>query len=138
MVAQLDIPSADETTLKRLNQEYVAAFMNSDVEWYRRHLADEFICIESDGSLIHKQKFLTNLAKGPDVIDYNLEQVDVRIYGETALVLATGFWTGRDGSKGMSRYIDVYVKQGEQWKTVSAQITRGLRMGPRGPYKRPK
>ena len=138
MLAQLEISGADRATLERLNQEYVAAFMSSDVEWYRQHLADEFICVESDGSLIHKQKFLTNVAKGPDVIDYNLEQVEVRIYGETALVLATGFWTGRDGSKGMSRYIDVYVKQGEQWKTVSAQITRFLRMGPRGPYKRPK
>jgi ketosteroid isomerase-like protein len=134
MVAQLEDTRADRATLERLNQEYVAAFMNSDVEWYRQHLAEDFVCIESDGSILHKQQFLVNTAKGPGVAEYKLEHVDVRIYGNAALVLATGLWTGRNGSKGMSRYIDVYVKQGE-WKTVSAQITRGLSLGPRGRYK---
>lgn len=138
MATELQLDTSDRLTLERLNQEYVAAFMNSDVEWYRQHLADEFFCIESDGSLIHKQKFLANVAKGPDVADYRLEQVDVRIYGATALLQATGLWTRQDGSKGMSRYIDVYVKEGLEWKTVSAQITRASSIGPRGPYKRPK
>jgi hypothetical protein len=110
--------------------------MNADVDWYREHLAEDFVCIESGGSVLHKQQFLLSAAKGPDVANYNLEHVDVRIYGATALVQATGLWTRQDGSMGMSRYIDVYVKHGEEWKTVSAQITRVLRTGPRGPYKR--
>ena len=129
---------SDKTILERMNQEYVAAFLNADVDWYREHLADDFICIESDGSLVHKQKFIANIAKGPDVADYKLEQVNVRVYGDAALVQATGLWTRRDGSKGMSRYIDVYVRHDSEWKTVSAQITRTGSIGPRGPYKRPK
>lgn len=128
----------DKATLERLNREYIDAFMSADVDWYREHLAEEFICIESDGSLLHKQKFLTNVARGPDVVDYKLEQTDVRLYGDAALVQATGLWTHRDGSKGMSRYIDVYIKHEAQWKTVSAQITRTMSVGPRGPYKRSK
>lgn len=126
----------DRTTLARLNQEYVDAFMNADVDWYREHLAEDFVCIESDGSVLNKQEFLANTVKGPDVADYKLEHVDVRVYGNAALVQATGLWTREDGSMGMSRYIDVYVKQSEQWKTVSAQISRVLRMGPRGRHKR--
>ena len=126
----------DRTTLERLNQEYVEAFMNADVDWYREHLADDFVCIESDGSVLNKQEFLANTVKGPDIADYKLEHVNVRIYGNAALVQATGLWTREDGSMGMSRYIDVYVKQREQWRTVSAQISRVLRMGPRGRYKR--
>jgi ketosteroid isomerase-like protein len=129
---------SDQTILERMNQEYVAAFMNSNVEWYQEHLAEDFICIESNGVIVHKQKFLANNAKGPDVADYKLEQVDVRVYGDAALVQATGLWTRRDGSKGMSRYIDVYVRHDCEWKTVSAQITRTGSIGPRGPYKRPK
>ena len=76
--------------------------------------------------------------KGPDVADYKLEHVDVRIYGDAALVRATGLWTSKGGSMGMSRYLDVYVKERETWKAVSAQITRISRMGPRGRYKRPQ
>lgn len=124
MATEMERDNSDTSTLKRLNQEYVEAFMNSDVEWYREHLADDFVVIESDGSVLNKDEFLLNTAKGPDVDDYKLQNVGVRIYGEVALVQATGVWTGKDGSKGMSRYIDVYVKAGEEWRTVSAQITR--------------
>src|SRR5262245_42949704 len=130
--------ASDTAALERLNQEYVDAFMNADVDWYRRHLADEFVVIESDGSVLNKEQFLRNTVKGPDVIDYKLHEVDVRIYGDTALVRATGVWIREDGSMGMSRYIDVYVKEQTEWKTVSAQITRSARTGPRGRYKRRK
>jgi len=119
-----DLDRADKITLEQLNQEYVDAFMNADVEWYRKHLADDFVVIESDGSVFNKAEFLTNAARGPDVVDYKLQDVDVRIYGNAALVQATGVWTGPDGSKGMSRYTDVYVQTVAGWKTVSAQITR--------------
>jgi ketosteroid isomerase-like protein len=136
VAAELELNSSDSITLERLNQEYVDAFMNSDVDWYRDHLAEDFVCIESDGSVLNKEQFLANTAKGPDVADYRLEHVDVRIYGDAALVRATGLWTRVDGGMGISRYVDVYVKQRDEWKTVSAQITRALRMGPRGRYKR--
>jgi ketosteroid isomerase-like protein len=130
--------SADRKTLEQLNQEYVSAFMNADVEWYRQHLADEFVVIEADGSVLDKEQFLKNTAAGPDVADYFLQDVDVRIYGEAALIRATGVWTRADGAMGMSRYTDVYVKTKAEWKTVSAQITRSVRNGPRGKYKRRK
>jgi ketosteroid isomerase-like protein len=138
MSAEVGLQSSDEQTLARLNQEYVNAFMNADVDWYREHLADEFVVIESDGSLLNKEQFLRNTVKGSDVTDYKLHEVDIRIYGNAALVRATGVWTREDGRMGMSRYIDVYVRQNGGWKTVSAQITRTLRMGPRGRYKRAK
>jgi ketosteroid isomerase-like protein len=124
MATELKSVEPDRTILERLNQEYVDAFMNADVEWYRDHLAEDFVCIESDGSVLDKSEFLTNTAKGPDIADYRLQSVEVRIYDSVGLVQATGLWTGKKGTKGMSRYIDVYVKSGEKWKTVSAQITR--------------
>lgn len=124
MSAAIDMDGSDKTIFERLNQEYVDAFMNADVEWYRKHLAEDFVVIESDGSVLNKTEFLTNAAKGPDVVDYKLQDVDVRIYGNAALVQATGVWTGQDGSRGMSRYTDVYVPSVAGWKTVSAQITR--------------
>jgi len=127
---------SDLATLKRLNQEYVDAFMNADVDWYKEHLAEDFICVESDGSVLNKIQFLSNTLKGPDVIDYKLHEVDVRIYGNAALVRATGVWIKEEGSMGMSRYTDVYIRTNNEWKAVSAQITRTTRMGPRGRYKR--
>ena len=124
MATEMEKDRSETATLERLNQEYVDAFMNADVDWYRQHLAEDFVCIESDGSVLNKQEFLVNTAKGPDVADYKLEQVDVKFYNNVALVRATGIWSTSDGSQGMSRYVDVYVKTDTGWQAVSAQITR--------------
>jgi|HubBroStandDraft_3_1064219.scaffolds.fasta_scaffold123102_2 hypothetical protein len=114
----------DRQEVERLNEQYIAAFLNGDSEWYREHLADEFVCIESDGSVLDKSEFLRSAAKGPDVTSYRLEKVRVRFYGEVALVQATGKWVHKDGHTGLSRYIDVYVRAPSGWRTVSAQVTR--------------
>src|SRR5262245_19080809 len=126
---------SDRIALEQLNAEYVAAFMNADVDWYRKHLAEEFVCIDSDGSLVTREQFLSQTAKGPDVTDYSLESVNVSLYAEVALVRATGFWRSKDGAVGLSRYTDIWVRQNAQWEAVSAQITRTTRRMPRGRYK---
>ncbi len=56
MSTEMEPDKSDKTTLERLNQEYVDAFMNGDVEWYREHLADDFVVIESDGSVFNKSR----------------------------------------------------------------------------------
>jgi len=138
MIAEKELEISDHAILMQLNQEYVDAFMNANVEWYREHLTEDFQVIESDGSVLNKPEFLSNTAKGPDVNEYKLQDVDVRILGDVALVRATGLWTGRNGFQGLSRYTDIYLKTREGWKAIAAQITRAAAPEPRGRYKRPK
>ena len=128
MAAQIESSSADKTTLERLNEKYIQAYMSSDSRWYDEHLADEFVCIESDGSVLDKRQFLRKTAEGPDVLDYKLVRVNVRIYGRVALVQGTGKFIRKDQSSGVSRYTDVYVHDASEWKAVSAQITRTSRL----------
>jgi len=113
-----------DADLRLLNEQYVKASLAGDVEWYRTHLADEFVCIESDGSVLDKAAFLAMTAQDSDLAEYRLEEVDVRFYGEVALVRATGKWLAKNGTPGISRYVDVYARVGDAWKAVSAQITR--------------
>ena len=110
--------------LTRLNQEYVDAFLKSDVGWYRDHLADDFICIVSDGSVQDREQFLRGTAEGPGVKSYTLKEVQIRPYESFALVQARGEFVRPDGTTGTSRYTDVWALQDGKWKTVSAQITR--------------
>jgi ketosteroid isomerase-like protein len=114
-----------EQHLQRMNEKYVAASLAGDVDWYRMHLADEFVCIESDASMLDKKAFLRLTARGcSDLEEYKLVDVDVKFYGDVALVRALGSWTKKTGMRGISRYIDVYVRSDDEWKVVSAQITR--------------
>jgi uncharacterized protein DUF4440 len=128
MAAQIESRSVDETTLERLNAEYIQAYLSSDTRWYDEHLADEFVCIEADGTVLDKTQFLKKTAEGPDVLDYKLVRVHVRIYGRVALVHGTGKFTRKDQLSGVSRYTDVYVQDADKWKAVSAQITRTSRL----------
>jgi ketosteroid isomerase-like protein len=115
---------SDERILRELNQGYVDAFMHADAGWYDAHLANEFVCIESDGSVLDKARFLRQAAAGPDVATYRLAEVRVRVLGDVALIHATGVFTRPDGTTGVSRYTDVYAKREGIWKAVAAQITR--------------
>jgi ketosteroid isomerase-like protein len=119
------VQTAEHAEIERLNEEYIDAFIGADVAWYRDHLADEFVCIEADGSVLGKPEFLRAAGEDPGVTRYDLEGVHVRIYGTVAIVQATGHFTRTDGSKGTSRYTDVYARRDGAWKVVTAQITRG-------------
>jgi hypothetical protein len=54
-----------EAVLERLNEEYIDAFIGADVPWYQDHLADDFICIEADGSVLDKEEFLRMSGEDP-------------------------------------------------------------------------
>jgi hypothetical protein len=113
-----------ERHLLQLNEQYVHASLVGDVEWFRVHLADDFVCIESDGSVLFREEFLRVAARGSELRQYKLDYVDVRFYGDVALVRASGSWLSKTHVAGISRYIDVYAHDGAAWKVVSAQITR--------------
>src|SRR5882757_7735472 len=117
-------PMTSEAEVRTLNEQYVRASLAGDVEWYRAHLAEDFVCIDSDGSVMDKPAFLAMTAKGSELATYEFADVSIRIYGEVALVRCTGKWKSKAGKPGISRYTDIYVRSGSAWKCVSAQITR--------------
>jgi hypothetical protein len=113
-----------EDHIRQLNEAYVQASLAGDVAWYQAHLAEEFIGIESDATVLDKAAFLRMTAQGSDLAHYQLDEVDVRLYNAVALVRCTGSWLTKQGTPGISRYVDIYVRQDNEWKVVSAQITR--------------
>src|SRR5581483_2743173 len=121
---EADVMPAREQELRRLNEEYVRASSTGDVQWFDAHLARDFVCIESDGSVLFRDSFLRAAGRACDLVEYRLDYVDVRFYGAVALVRASGSWTNQDNVRGISRYTDVYVYTDSAWKVVSAQITR--------------
>ena len=116
-----------EQELRELNEDYIRALLAGDVAWYRARLADEFVCIESDGLILDKAAFLRRTAWGSSLASYSVDDVAVSIYGDVGLVRAKGHWTDKAGISGFSRYVDVYVHAGDDWKVVSAQVTRVVR-----------
>ena len=72
--------------LTRLNEQYIQSLINADAKWFEHHLADEFVCIESDGTLRNKADFVRKVSHGWGYATYRLDQVQVRVFGEVGLV----------------------------------------------------
>lgn len=91
-------------------------------------MADDFRQIDGAGNVETKESFLRDIVAPELKIDpYTVEDFEVRLYGEVALLSGRTRMTGRYNGKPFTthyRYIDVYVRRAGEWKIVSVQISR--------------
>jgi ketosteroid isomerase-like protein len=115
--------SADASVLSALNKEYVRSVRESDVAWFDRHLATDFFCTNANGSIVNREQFLKQTAIPQNVSKVDLDEVNVRVMGDFALIHARVTFTLPDGQTGSRRYTDAWARQDGRWVTVSAHIT---------------
>jgi ketosteroid isomerase-like protein len=110
--------------LKSLNRNYVRSVQDADVEWFERHLADDFMNSNPDGSIIDRSQFLAQIERGSAVKDLREHDVNIRILGDFAIIHARTAYIKPDGSKGGGRYTDDWQWRDGRWQCVSAHVTR--------------
>jgi len=121
----------DPQTVALLTQQADAwdkAIVRKDRAAIEANMAEDFRQIDSAGNVETKQSFVDDLVSPQLVIDpYVVEDFDVRIYGDTALLSGRTRMTGKYDGKPFAthyRYIDIYVKRGGLWQIVSVQISK--------------
>ena len=117
-------PDADHETLLRLNRDYITAVQNGDVQRFEQILAADFRCSNPDGSLLNRAGFLAQMAKPVTISGLVALDVEIRFFGDTAIIHARTSYTLADGSAGQGRYTDMWIKQTGTWLCVSAHVTR--------------
>jgi len=126
-------PAADPTAaivgaLTKQADAWDKAIVKKDRAAVAANMADDFRNIDGAGTVAGKAAFVDGLMDEKLVIDpYTVEDFDVRVLGDTALLCGRTRMTGRyDGKPFTShyRYIDIYVRRNGAWKIVSVQITR--------------
>ena len=122
--------AADEPLVERLTAQADAwdkAIVRKDRAAIEANMADDFRQIDRAGNVETKKSFVDGLMSPDLQIDpYTVEELDVRLYGDTALLSGRTRMTGRYQGKPFAshyRYIDIYVRQGDAWKIVSVQIS---------------
>jgi len=110
-----------------VEREGTEAHLRGDVTTIARLMAEDYLKIESDGSVSDRA---TTLAKyTPETRYWEKAEGDeyvVRVYGDTAVVI--GRWTARGMNNGerfdyAARFLSVYVKREGEWKMVAEQST---------------
>lgn len=117
----------DEKALLDLEHAWAKAIEKRDGKAIEAFLADGFISIEADGSLLDRKKYIAARLKDPlEIETSSLDEVQVRLHGPAATICGRYKVVGKLNGKKVTydfRYVDVYVKQGGSWKCVSTQLT---------------
>jgi len=104
------------------------AIVRKDRAAIEQNMSEDFRQIDSAGNVEAKASFVDGLTSPDLQIDpYVVEDFDVRVYGDVALLSGRTRMTGRNQGTPFTshyRYIDVYVRRQGQWKVVSVQISR--------------
>ncbi|MGC9291788.1 MAG: nuclear transport factor 2 family protein [Acidobacteriaceae bacterium] len=115
-------------TIERLEQKFQDAQVQSNLPVMSSMLADDFLGISPDGTLLTKAEMLDAYKNGAIHIT-SLDTLDqkVRVYGSTAVVLTkvrvAGVINGEEMG-GHYRYTRVYHYDGTTWKIVSFEASK--------------
>jgi ketosteroid isomerase-like protein len=130
VIAQAEQEVKDKTVkeLKTLENEWAQAFVKNDAEAIGGFMANDWIVIGSDGSVIDRASFLGIIKSGMLTHDVmRADDMKVRVYGDTAVVTARSTSKGKFNGQVFSeleRSSDVFVKQNGQWKCVLTHLTK--------------
>lgn len=120
-------PADVVTQLKAQADAWDRAIVAKDRAAIAANMAEDFRQIDAHGNVESKASFIDGLVTPDLQLDpYTVEDFEVRLYGDTALLSGRTRMTGRYAGKPFNshyRYIDVYVKRGGAWKIVSVQIS---------------
>ena len=104
------------------------AMVENDAAEIGRYMADDWTIVGPDGSVGDKATFLALVRSGAlthDVMEST--DIDVRLYGDTAVVIARGVSGGNYNGQAfreVERSSSVFVRQGGEWKCVLSHLSR--------------
>src|SRR5688572_32030669 len=96
--------SADLVTLAALNDDYLRSVETSNVRRFDEILAPDFLCTNSDGSLLDREAFLKLVGRPATLSRLEGHDVRIRVMGDFAIIHARTTFQRADGRPGASRY----------------------------------
>jgi ketosteroid isomerase-like protein len=118
----------EEAVLQQMNN-WLEALKRSDLAALDRIMADDFMLLAADGTILSKEQDTAPIKSG-DVRFESLttEGVKVFVYGDTAVVTGTGTYKVNYKGKAATireRFFDVYQKRKGQWQVIASRPTPG-------------
>jgi ketosteroid isomerase-like protein len=126
-------PTADKTKenqakedLIQLEKKWAEAGPKGDIGFFDRVSGVDYAIIDDSGELRNKQQELA-LARNERITTSTVGDMDVRVYGSTAVVVGRFAITGNENGQAFrvsGRFTDVWIQRNGGWQVVSTQNTR--------------
>jgi ketosteroid isomerase-like protein len=119
--------SQDEQALIRIQHDWAEARVKGDSSFTRRLEAEDCSIVCPGGKIVNKRADLQTMTGNIVFSEFKINDVQVRVYGETGIVVGQGTISAQKGQQnllaGQFVWTDAFVKQGGEWKVVASQIT---------------
>jgi len=119
--------SSTEEFVRFMEDAWVNAIVHKDINVLNHVIADDFGGLSPNGFAYTKQEAISDVQSGSYVVESMvLDNVKVRVYGDTALVT---FYQnekskfGDEDRSGRYAFTDVWVKRDGVWQAVASQGT---------------
>ena len=120
---QTDQRGSVEQTIRRLDDERIQAQIHADKVALDRIYADDFIGVGPSGTVRKKPQVISDFTSGElKFQSITTDEVEIRIYGNTAVETGRSTMIGEDKGKPVprdNRFTRVWVKQKGRWQLVA-------------------
>ncbi len=123
--ASAPVPDAAlaEAQLRAINHRFVSAFMGADGDFMEGLTDSDFLLTDVSGKWLGRADHLKSMREPSAFGGVSYRDVEVRLFGPTALVHGVFEATAPASKVIRVRYLDVYAWDGAAWRLVNAQNT---------------
>lgn len=121
--------SNDSLALSKINAQFIHNFITQDAAAHNRIIHNDFVCIESNGSIINRGTYLKNWAtdyENSGCISFTHTDEVIRIFDDIALVRSKTTAVRKINGSILTQYTvytDTYKKENDTWQCIQVQIT---------------
>jgi hypothetical protein len=121
--------TADEATLKKIEQELTDSILKSDTAAFEKYLTSDYLGIGPDGAAQNKSELVSDIKSGTlklessTISDMKVQVADPDMAVVVYRTTDKGTYKGKDVT-GEYRWLDVFVKRGGKWQIAIDQGTQ--------------
>jgi len=115
-----------EEQLTKMENDWADSYVKRDPSFVQKITTDDFMFVGPDGNVVKKDEYVKSMTGDTIFAEFRLENLNVRIYGDAAVVIGTCAIKAQakeEDESGKFSFTDVFVKQKGEWKAVSGQVT---------------
>lgn len=116
-------PALAEVQLRVINHRFVSGFMRADGDFMETLTDSDFLLTDASGQWLERANHLKSMREPSGLDGVSYRDVEVRLFGPTALVHGVFEATAPAGKVMRVRYLDVYSWDGAAWRLVNGQNT---------------